>query len=371
MTASTRGSTLLSMQFKPPPKISNRAIDRAGVTLIDATATKEALNEARDVLNEWRACHGYCINTFQSTLRSKVRKGSFGEGVIIAQRLKRAPTIINKLREGKDYDVTLLTMQDIAGVRAIVPSIEDVRKLEKEYRDSKRFEHILHRSKDYIQKPKPSDGYRSVHLVYKYRNKKHPKWDNLLIELQIRTPLQHSWANAVETIQAIEKKAIKTRRGQQGDQKWKEFFSLVSTVFAILEEAPIADAHLKMSHEDILQRIRTLQDELKVMDKLKAYPQAFELMNQQQKGTHFHLITLNTIDHVISVQSFRRQDFEEANKSYEEAEKEFAETPEVESVLVSATEIKEAFPSFFVDTKDFRENLVIALSGRWVKTAVQ
>ena len=44
-------------------------------------------------------------------------------------------------------------------------------------------------SHDYVTAPKP-DGYRSLHLV----NRNHGR----LIEIQLRTPLQDAWANAVE-----------------------------------------------------------------------------------------------------------------------------------------------------------------------------
>jgi putative GTP pyrophosphokinase len=170
------------MEFKKPPNLSRTAIRKAGDILISNTDDVSKIENARLILNQWRACHTYPINTFQATLRRKATNGLLGEGAIVAQRLKRSSTILSKLRE---LNVGLPNMQDIAGVRAILLSINDVYRLKVDYENPKRFKHKLWRINDYIQDPK-SDGYRSVHLIYKYKNKDFPYWDDLLIELQLR-----------------------------------------------------------------------------------------------------------------------------------------------------------------------------------------
>ena len=97
----------------------------------------------------WRACHGYPINTFQATLRSKLRNG-YGDS-IVAQRLKRAPSIIFKLQ--RFPGMQLARMQDIGGLRAVLTSVRRVRALEQNYRESA-FEHVLTNSKNYVDEPK-------------------------------------------------------------------------------------------------------------------------------------------------------------------------------------------------------------------------
>ena len=81
--------------------------------------------------------------------------------------------------------MNLSQMQDIGGLRAVVGSVSRARKLETSYRTSN-FKHELVSSKDYIDNPKP-DGYRSVHLVYRYANERAPEYNGLLLELQLRT----------------------------------------------------------------------------------------------------------------------------------------------------------------------------------------
>ena len=56
-------------------------------------------------------------------------------------------------------------MQDIGGLRVIFDDMESVRKLVEMYRTTKS-RHELFCQNDYIEKHK-SDGYRSVHLIYK------------------------------------------------------------------------------------------------------------------------------------------------------------------------------------------------------------
>jgi putative GTP pyrophosphokinase len=104
------------------------------------------------------------MNTFQATLRQKLK--GVDEKAIVAQRLKRAPSIILKLQRFEG--MKLARMQDIGGLRVVVASVTKVKELENEYRGS-RFKHDLVSSKNYIEEPK-EDGYRSIHLIYRYQN---------------------------------------------------------------------------------------------------------------------------------------------------------------------------------------------------------
>ena len=172
-----------------------------------------------EVLSNWRACHGYPINTFQATLRQKLR--TIDKNAIVAQRLKRAPSVIAKLQ--RFPTMKLAQMQDIGGLRAVVSSVARVRPLEASYRQSS-FKHGLASSKDYIDTPKP-DGYRSIHLVYRYVNHRAPAYNDLLLERQLRTRLQHAWATAVETMGTFLGQALKSG---QGERPWREFFEVAS-----------------------------------------------------------------------------------------------------------------------------------------------
>lgn len=105
----------------------------------------------------------------------------------VTQRLKELPTIIQKLvREGNR--VQLSTMEDVAGARAVVDTVEQLRRLEERWMDAK---FPTHRHRDYIDEPQPS-GYRGVHLVLEHRDR--------LVEVQLRSRIQHRWAELVEQL---------------------------------------------------------------------------------------------------------------------------------------------------------------------------
>ena len=86
---------------------------------------------------------------------------------------------------------------------------------------------------DYISAPKAS-GYRGVHLMYRYKSdKKKTIYNDLKIEMQIRSRYQHAWATAVETVGIFVGQALKT---SMGDDRWLRFFALMGSAIAIREK---------------------------------------------------------------------------------------------------------------------------------------
>lgn len=126
-------------------------------------------------------------------------------------------------------------MQDIDGCRVIVDTVAQVYEAVDRYKNS-RIRHILKREYDYIQNPKKS-GYRSYHMVYQFQSDKKETYNkNMLIEIQFRTKLQHTWATAVEMMGIYTKSNLKS---SQGDKDTLRFFTLVSSLFAIREGMPV------------------------------------------------------------------------------------------------------------------------------------
>ena len=54
------------------PCYPNIEVRRAGENLVNGTASEINSLHAVEVMNNWRASHGYVLNTFQSTLRTKL-----------------------------------------------------------------------------------------------------------------------------------------------------------------------------------------------------------------------------------------------------------------------------------------------------------
>jgi hypothetical protein len=211
------------------PQYSREQVNIAGKILIteEGVATLGERNAALDVINNWRSSHSFPLQCLKMALRKRARK--VDTKAIVAQRLKRLPSIDAKLRHSTWMRLT--QMQDIGGCRAIVRSIQSVERLVRRYKEATsknpKRGHVFHHENDYISHPK-DDGYRSYHLVYRYRieGKKNKVYNGLKIEIQIRTSLQHAWATAVETVATFSGQALKARGGTED---WRRFFALMGS----------------------------------------------------------------------------------------------------------------------------------------------
>lgn len=176
-------------------KYSKSKVDRAGRLFAGQVArfaedpdlfeNQAALNQAREaigIIDWWRSEHAKPLSRVAANLRYYV--GEAGEPVV-AQRLKRVPTIAGKLL--REPAMKLSRMADIGGVRALLPDQESA------YRVAGRLRRnwTITRVRDYVADPK-EDGYRALHLISRHRGR--------LIEIQLRTPHQDAWANLVEKL---------------------------------------------------------------------------------------------------------------------------------------------------------------------------
>jgi putative GTP pyrophosphokinase len=171
---------------------SRTKIDRAGRLLRDWwQAPSESAEQAFDE-DELTAAIGVVVD-YRSGFQDPLKKVTVGlrqfveresSEIIVGQRLKRDPQILNKL--GRFSSMRLTQMEDIAGCRAILPGGEaEIAGVLKRIRRN----WDIIRIEDYVASPK-STGYRAVHVVVRR--------DGHLVEIQLRTPFQHEWAEAVE-----------------------------------------------------------------------------------------------------------------------------------------------------------------------------
>ena len=340
------------MAFPSVPQISKRAINSAGSVLIGGSSSPSDTARALDVLGKWRACHAYPINTFQATLRKKLKL--VDRNAIVAQRLKRMPTIIDKLR--RFPQMQLVRMQDIGGVRAIVGSVRSVRSVAQQYREKSRFKHQLVSEKDYISNPK-DDGYRGIHLIYRYQNPFADQYNGLLLELQIRTSLQHSWSTAVEAMGTFLGQALKSR---QGDLSWRSFFAITGSAFAYLEQAPLIPGYALLSRQETFSRVADMEEQLGVLEKMRGFSVAVNTINENGKSWHYHLVILDSAKSTVEVTSYSRDSLKEATNDYSAAEKRAASGEKIEPVLVSAgplDSLRRAYPNYFLDMAEFIKNV--------------
>lgn len=213
-------------------KYSKTKVKEAGKTLRKArleplTVTEADEAVALEILENWRAAHSFALNGAQMGLRSRIRTIE-AEG-FVSQRLKRRPTIINKLCRQSNMQLT--TMQDIAGCRAVLEDAGTARALTRQW--EKTAKNKIRERYDYVAKP-ASSGYRGIHLVVIY--------DERLVEVQIRSRLQHAWATAVENYGA--RLGVDLKSGE-GPEEVLMFFQLVSRAMAHQESGEDVPAALR------------------------------------------------------------------------------------------------------------------------------
>lgn len=210
--------------------------------------------------------------------------------------------------------------------------------------------------------PKPS-GYRSMHYVFKYRGEllQHQCFSGMRIELQIRSQLQHAWATAVETVDALTQQALKSN---VGEDDWKRFFALMGSVIARRERTPLVPGTPEHKPE-LYDEVRNYAERLRVSDVLSGYGMAVFQLIGPEHGAEAFLLRLDPVAKTIDVTSFSQDQLAEAEQQYAEVEKSLDREKGMQAVLVSAESVdalKRAYPNYFLDTRAFLDALGRALA---------
>ncbi|BAW79863.1 RelA/SpoT domain-containing protein [Candidatus Nitrosoglobus terrae] len=273
------------------PQYSKGAIRKAGKVLASDHPDDKKSIESFDALSNWRSAHAYPMQAILILLRKTAEKilgneaEKINKNVLVAQRLKRAPSIVQKLK--RECGMQLDRMEDIGGCRAIVSTLSQVKQLSSALRLSKTV-YILHRERNYIEEPKPS-GYRGIHLIYKYDGTK-TEYKNIPIEIQIRSKIQHAWATAVEVAGVFTKSALKA---SQGSDEWLKYFQYASAELARLEGCSPDPCFNSI---DIRSELELLSTTLNVYHQFAAFTITTERITKETKTKNknsFYLLTLD------------------------------------------------------------------------------
>lgn len=208
--------------------LSRTKVDKAGKLLRDwwrvpsdseaeAQFDDDILTDAIAVVVEYRRGFQDPLKKVTVGLRQFVARET--DEVTVGQRLKRNPQIFNKL--DRFGSMRLTQMEDVAGCRAILrggaPEIAGVLRRIRRNWDVLGIE-------DYVNSPKVT-GYRAVHVVV--RRDGHP------VEIQLRTPGQHEWAEGVERWAAHTGFALKDGKGPSD---LLSYFDLVAWGISVEEQ---------------------------------------------------------------------------------------------------------------------------------------
>jgi (p)ppGpp synthase/HD superfamily hydrolase len=218
---------------------SKEAVNRAGALIAELMAAYNAgdveeqerleadddpLDDAVALIDWWRSLHAKPLTSLSANLRYYLKPHG---PVVVTQRLKRAPTMIDKLL--REPTMKLTQMADIGGCRALLQDQAAVYEIARRLRRNWEVE----RTRDYAAEPKDS-GYRAVHLIVKRRGR--------LIEVQLRTPLQDAWANQVEE---DSRRVGRNFKGGEGQQEVHNYYAVVSELLALRELGEEPDNELR------------------------------------------------------------------------------------------------------------------------------
>lgn len=339
------------------PAYSRTAVRKAGAAYIAEGSSPEERAEALAAINNWRSAHAFPLNSVQMVLR---RRGRLVDpDVMVAQRLKRLPSIQQKLVYLPS--MKLDRMQDIAGCRAVVADIPPLQRLVESY-DKGRSAHVLVRRDDYPWEKPKSSGYRGVHMVYAYRGDK-KQYEDLKVEIQMRTRLQHAWATALETVDTFTRQALKSSRGED---QWLRFFALMSSEIAHREGTPIIP-DTPEDRQELVRELKALAERLRVAERLRAYQATLQFTQEHAGRTRDRYFVLLLTPATAELLVYPSPDITDATNFYNARERENAEGnlgQDVVLVSVAATtSLQRAYPNYFLDTTAFVDLLTEVFDG--------
>lgn len=340
-------------------KYSKNAVNRAARLLAERFGLHTGgLREWEDCVRKvqyWRSAHSFPLKATMTKLDEMLRQMGLRDSTVVG-RLKRLPAIVRKLRRFENMQLT--TMQDIGGCRVVVGRLQDVNILCSSIKSAKESFNIV-KEYDYLASP-PDSGYRSVHLINQLDLPNFDGCASTNIEIQVRTRIQHSWATAVETVDAFLGQDLKLGNTEG---KWYEFFRQIAVAFGILESRP-----LPVFPDDMRESIRQVERELAAVSTLEAFSGIMQYFEESKSGGYYHLIELTTGSAPeVVIESFSASEISEAERAYARREIEGEGISGRYTVLVRASsldELRTSYPNYFGDTAGFMVWLRALLGGR-------
>ena len=193
--------------------VSKTQIDRLGDRLKEGLHTESDLR----LLDDYRRSFG---EAYEAVIRTIRRVGEFPTGRLAKSTL----SIVEKLRR---ESIRLSQMQDIAGCRVVVANVvQQERFLES-------LKTVFPAASVIDRRDNPSYGYRAVHVIAEISGKP--------IEIQVRSALQHLWAELSEKSSDVLDPTIKYGGGPD---EWRTF--LLKSSKAVASHEKVEKTHFKL-----------------------------------------------------------------------------------------------------------------------------
>ncbi|MFN3442186.1 MAG: RelA/SpoT domain-containing protein [Rhizobium rosettiformans] len=227
---------------------SKSRIDKAGHILSDLNRPYDEITlELEYVFEDYRRRHLAPLTRL--TLEIQQWLQTYDKNYYVAQRLKRRPQILRKLRR---LSVRLTQLQDIGGCRIIVDTDKDVDETLNFINSKIKTSEIIKilRRTDYRELGRDDSGYRAYHLILQI--------EGCTIELQIRSKIQHYWSESIERTSVIY--GYRLKEGE-GNREVIAYFKQFSNALYRIEQGESLDRdteiqlqELRMGAEEIIGR---------------------------------------------------------------------------------------------------------------------
>jgi len=201
--------------------LSKTQVDRLGERLKGGSHTETDLR----LLEDYRRSFG---EAYETVLRMIRQHGQLPTGRLAKSTL----SIVEKLRR---ESIRLSQMQDIAGCRVVVADIVAQEDFVASLRTLFPGASVMDR------RDKPSYGYRAVHIIAEMSGKP--------VEIQVRTALQHLWAELSEKSSDVLDPTIKYGGGPAG---WRSFLTGCSKMVGGYEKIETTFAEAVADHEGMV-----------------------------------------------------------------------------------------------------------------------
>ena len=192
---------------------SKTQVDRLGDRLREGSPTDSDLR----LLDDYRRSFGEAYDLVIRTIREQLKLEPTGRPA------KSTTSLIEKLQR---ESIRLSQVQDVAGCRVVVADVVEQERVVASLHELFPEASIMDR------REKPSYGYRAVHIIAQVSGK--------LIEIQVRSSLQHLWAELSEKLSDAVDPTIKYGGGEV---RIRQMLTQLSALVADFEEVEIGIAH--------------------------------------------------------------------------------------------------------------------------------
>ncbi|MCB5411880.1 RelA/SpoT domain-containing protein [Pseudogemmobacter faecipullorum] len=311
---------------------SKTKIDKAGRYLSDSNRDyDEEMLELEGVFDEYRKKHLDPLTKLTLELQGWLQER--GGDYYIAQRLKRKPQILRKLNR---FSVRLTQLQDIGGCRIIVDDNNDVNKLfdfiSGKLNDSN-FAKVA-RVTDYREAGRDDTGYRALHIILEVSGK--------MLELQIRSKIQHYWSESIERTSVIYGFRLKEK---EGDPLVIDYFKEFSNCLHEVEVSRQIPTKMELTLQEKREMAEAIINSASRKGQISGFINENVILSMSQmeksKAGHFNnwILVFDWTDGNFVTWEMVSRDSDAATEAYLRYESEFPEDENKEVVMIGTSNV--------------------------------